>query len=226
MQTTQALAPEHSSRALEPRVRGQARRIAVLPPLFKQLFLSRCSLRTLITLVALRAVYQARGTARACCTGRSRCPCSTQPPFRRLHAAQATSRRRAAIMFLLGIGDILDEWTHKKSVADLAQTMSLNVDKVWHQTDRRLDVLVPLARRSGRRPESSVRTGGVIPLDGKVVCRRGHGQPGLHHRRAARRPQERRAAMSTPAPSSRRATAPSCVGKEPPAPAATTASSA
>ena len=36
----------------------------------------------------------------------------------------------SSIMFLLGIGDILDEWTHKKSVADLAQTMSLNVDKV------------------------------------------------------------------------------------------------
>lgn len=70
-------------------------------------------------------------------------------------------------MFLLGIGDILDEWTHKKSVADLAQSMSLNVDKVWLQTPQG-DVLVPLHDvQVGDR--ISVRTGGMIPLDGKVV---------------------------------------------------------
>ncbi len=38
-------------------------------------------------------------------------------------------------MFLLSVGETLDEWTHKKSVADLARTMSLNVDKVWLETE-------------------------------------------------------------------------------------------
>ena len=49
-----------------------------------------------------------------------------------------------SIMFLLGIGDTLDEWTHKKSVGDLARSMALNVDKVWLQTDDG-DVLVPVS---------------------------------------------------------------------------------
>lgn len=49
-----------------------------------------------------------------------------------------------SIMFLLGIGDTLDEWTHKKSVGDLVRSMALNVDKVWLQTDDG-DVLVPVS---------------------------------------------------------------------------------
>ena len=72
-----------------------------------------------------------------------------------------------SIMFLLGIGDILDEWTHKKSVADLAQSMSLNIDKVWLETDSG-SILVPVGEV---RPGDciTVGTGGMIPLDGKVV---------------------------------------------------------
>ena len=72
-----------------------------------------------------------------------------------------------SIMFLLGIGDTLDEWTHKKSVADLAQTMSLNVDKVWLESEEG-SRLVPVREvKVGDR--ITVRTGGMIPLDGKVV---------------------------------------------------------
>lgn len=72
-----------------------------------------------------------------------------------------------SIMFLLGIGDILDEWTHKKSVVDLAQSMSLNIDKVWLETDSG-PVLVPVGEvRPG--DHITVGTGGMIPLDGKVV---------------------------------------------------------
>ena len=37
----------------------------------------------------------------------------------------------SSVMFLLGIGEILEEWTHKKSVGDLARSMSLNITKVW-----------------------------------------------------------------------------------------------
>ena len=122
----------------------------------------------------------------------------------------------SSIMFLLGIGDILDEWTHKKSVADLAQTMSLNVDKVWKETDTG-SVLVPVADvQIGDR--IVVRTGGVIPLDGKVVS----GEAMVNQSRWLS--AGRKAAMFTQVPSSKRVTARS-VWKRAPAVAATTASS-
>lgn len=73
----------------------------------------------------------------------------------------------ASIMFLLGVGEILEEWTHKKSVDDLARTMSLDVDKVWAVRDKQ-EVLTPIADiKVG--DYIVVRTGSMIPLDGKVV---------------------------------------------------------
>ncbi len=72
-----------------------------------------------------------------------------------------------SVMFMLRLGEILEEWTHKKSVADLAGAMSLNVDKVWLQVGD-TEVLVPVSDvKEGDRVV--VRTGGMIPLDGKVV---------------------------------------------------------
>ncbi len=72
-----------------------------------------------------------------------------------------------SIMFLLGIGDILDEWTHKKSVADLAGAMSINVDRVWLEGEDG-NTLVPVGDvKVGDR--IVVHTGNMIPLDGKVV---------------------------------------------------------
>lgn len=72
-----------------------------------------------------------------------------------------------SIMFLLGIGELLEEWTHKKSVGDLARTMSLNVGKVWLKKDDQ-EILV----ESGEiQPgdEVVVRMGTVIPFDGTVT---------------------------------------------------------
>ena len=72
-----------------------------------------------------------------------------------------------SIMFLLGIGELLEEWTHKKSVGDLARTMSLNVGKVWLKKDDQ-EILV----ESGEiQPgdEVVVRMGTVIPFDGSVI---------------------------------------------------------
>ena len=72
-----------------------------------------------------------------------------------------------SIMFLLGIGEILEEWTHKKSVGDLARTMSLNVGKVWLKRQDQ-EILV----ESGEvQPgdEVVVRMGTVIPFDGSVT---------------------------------------------------------
>ena len=72
-----------------------------------------------------------------------------------------------SVMFLLKLGDHLEEWTHKKSVDDLAQRMALNVDSAWLRTEGGADVLVPLAQiNSGDR--IVVDAGGVIPLDGKI----------------------------------------------------------
>lgn len=73
----------------------------------------------------------------------------------------------ASIMFLLRIGDILDEWTHRKSVHDLAGAMSLGVDKVWLRKDGE-EISVPVHSVSAG-DEIVVRTGNMIPLDGRVV---------------------------------------------------------
>ena len=73
-----------------------------------------------------------------------------------------------SIMFLLTIGDILEEWTHKKSVDDLARTMSLNIEKAWIRTTDGQEVLVPL-NKIGIGDLVIVRTGCMIPLDGKVA---------------------------------------------------------
>ena len=71
-----------------------------------------------------------------------------------------------SVMFLLGIGELLEDWTHKKSVSDLAGSMSLNIEKVWQKTEDG-EVLVPISDiKEGDLV--SVRVGSVIPLDGIV----------------------------------------------------------
>lgn len=73
----------------------------------------------------------------------------------------------SSIMFLLKLGGILEEWTHKKSVDDLARSMALNVEKVWLQADG-TEVMVPVTQiRAG--DSVVIRTGNMIPLDGKVI---------------------------------------------------------
>lgn len=73
-----------------------------------------------------------------------------------------------SIMFLLTIGDILEEWTHKKSVDDLARTMSLNIEKAWLKTADGQEILVALDKICVG-DLIIIRTGGMIPLDGKVA---------------------------------------------------------
>lgn len=73
----------------------------------------------------------------------------------------------SSIMFLLKIGEILEDWTHRKSVDDLARSMSLNVDKVWVKKDEN-EVLVNV-NEVNAGDEIVVRTGNMIPLDGRVV---------------------------------------------------------
>lgn len=74
----------------------------------------------------------------------------------------------SSIMFLLGIGELLEEWTHKKSVDDLARSMSLNVSKVWLRTPENQEILVESSKiEKGDRV--FVHMGNVIPFDGEVL---------------------------------------------------------
>ncbi len=73
-----------------------------------------------------------------------------------------------SVMFLLNVGDILDEWTHRKSIDDLARTMSLGVEQVWTKTSDGQEVLMPV-NEVGKGDMVVVRTGSMIPLDGKVI---------------------------------------------------------
>ena len=74
----------------------------------------------------------------------------------------------SSIMFLLGIGELLEEWTHKKSVDDLARSMSLNVSKVWLKTPENQEILVESSKiEKGDRVV--VHMGNVIPFDGEVL---------------------------------------------------------
>lgn len=74
----------------------------------------------------------------------------------------------SSIMFLLGIGELLEEWTHKKSVDDLARSMSLNVSKVWLRTPENQEILVESSKIE-KGDKVVVHMGNVIPFDGEVL---------------------------------------------------------
>lgn len=74
----------------------------------------------------------------------------------------------SSIMFLLGIGELLEEWTHKKSVDDLARSMSLNVSKVWLRTPENQEILVESSKIE-KGDKVVVHMGNVIPFDGAVL---------------------------------------------------------
>lgn len=74
----------------------------------------------------------------------------------------------SSVMFLLRVGELLEEWTHKKSVDDLARTMSLDVDKAWTLVDGQ-EVLMPVHEIACGQTVI-VRMGTMVPLDGKVIA--------------------------------------------------------
>ena len=74
----------------------------------------------------------------------------------------------SSVMFLLGIGEMIEDWTHRKSVGDLASVLSLSVDKTWLRTPDGEEILVPVSDvKAG--DTILVRTSGIIPLDGHVA---------------------------------------------------------
>ena len=72
------------------------------------------------------------------------------------------------VTFLLGVGELIDEWTHKKSVNDLAEAMALNVDQVWMLSGDGTKVLVPI-RQIQADDRILVETGNLVPLDGVIL---------------------------------------------------------
>ena len=76
-----------------------------------------------------------------------------------------------SVMFLLGIGELLEEWTHKKSVGDLARSMSLNIKKVWLKRDEQEILVLVSDILPGDRV--IIHMGNVIPFDGEVSCGEG-----------------------------------------------------
>ncbi len=158
-----ALEPEHSSRAI---TREYEDKIAlrVMARFFKKLFLP-APVRTALAVV--KAVGYVRA-ALGCLLVKRR----LEVPV--LDAAAVTvsllrgdSATASSVMFLLELGDTLEEWTHKKSVADLAQTMSLNVDTVWRVDRDGQRSLVGVEQVAlGELVEAG--TGNIIPLDGVV----------------------------------------------------------
>ena len=72
----------------------------------------------------------------------------------------------SSVMFLLGVGELLEEWTHKKSVGDLARSMSLNVGKVWLKKDGQ-EILIP-SEKIVSGDEIVVHMGNLVPFDGEV----------------------------------------------------------
>ena len=72
-----------------------------------------------------------------------------------------------SVMFMLHLGELLEDWTHKKSVSDLAGAMALNVEKAWVRAANGQEVLVAV-KDIQAGDQVVVRTGNMIPLDGKV----------------------------------------------------------
>ena len=158
-----ALVPEHTSRALNREYEDKLA-MTVFRRVFKKLFFPAPLRWALSTVRWLK--YLKEGAA-ALLRG--------QLSVAVLDAAAVTASilrgdfdTAGSVMFMLNIGEILEEWTHKKSVADLAGAMSLNVDKVWLRTNG-TEVQVPLSQVHAG-DEIVVRTGGMIPLDGRVVA--------------------------------------------------------
>ena len=159
----EALAPLHSSRALNRAYQEKLVGMAV----FKLA-------RSLFVPAALRAVWTAFRSIRFLVQG-LRCLMRRQLHVELLDALSigiSLARRdfgtASSVMFLLKLGELLEEWTHKKSVENLARCMSLNVDRVWLLTDGGEEGLTPLSQV---RPDDHivVRMGGLIPMDSVIL---------------------------------------------------------
>ena len=157
-----ALVPEHTPRALNREFEDKLA-VTVMRRCISRLFLP---VPVTTALAVIRSVRYIREGLKALWHGRLSVAVldATAVTVSLLRGDFSTA---GSVMFMLRLGEILEEWTHKKSVADLAGAMSLNVDKVWLRVND-TEVLVPVSDVQ-EGDCVVVRTGSMIPLDGKVV---------------------------------------------------------
>ena len=156
-----ALVPDHTSRALnrefEDKLAGRVLMRAVTKAFFP------LPLRAAIALV--RAVPYLKAGVQALLRGKLSVAVLDATAVT-VSLARGDFDTAGSVMFMLGLGELLEDWTHKKSVSDLAGAMALQVDQAWRRVDGQ-EVLTPVREiRAG--DEIVVRTGNMIPLDGKV----------------------------------------------------------
>ena len=156
------LAPKHTGRALNREYKEKLIRKVLVKALTKTFFPS--PLNALYT--AVQAVPYLWKGIRCLANGRLEVEVLDATAIT-VSMARSDVNTTGSIMFLLGIGGLLEEWTRKKSVDDLARSMSLNIGKVWQKMDG-AEVLVPLSRiREGDLV--TVHVGSMVPLDGIVA---------------------------------------------------------
>ena len=156
-----ALVPDHTSRALnrefEDKLAGRVLMRAVTKAFFP------LPLRAAIALV--RAVPYLKAGVQALLLGKLSVAVLDATAVT-VSLARGDFDTAGSVMFMLGLGELLEDWTHKKSVSDLAGAMALQVDQAWRRVDGQ-EILTPVREiRAG--DEVVVRTGNMIPLDGKV----------------------------------------------------------
>ena len=156
------LVPEHTSRALNREFEDKLA-VAVMRRCISKLFLP---VPITTALAVLRSVKYIREGLSALWHGRLSVAVLDATAVT-VSMARGDFATAGSVMFMLHLGEILEEWTHKKSVADLASAMSLRVDSVWQQVNG-TEVLTKITDvMPGDR--IVIRTGGMIPLDGRVV---------------------------------------------------------
>lgn len=121
-------------------------------------------------LVALRSLHYVGLGLKTLCRGKLEVPVLDATAIG-VPVLRGDMKTAGSIMFLLGIGELLEEWTHKKSVGDLARSMSLNISKVWLKRDGQ-EILAPVSDIAAG-DEIVVRMGNVIPFDGTVLSGEG-----------------------------------------------------
>ncbi|MDY4908551.1 MAG: heavy metal translocating P-type ATPase [Oscillospiraceae bacterium] len=159
---TMELVPEHTSRALNREFEDKLA-VAVMRRCISKLFLP---VPITTALALLRSVKYIREGLSALWHGKLSVAVLDATAVT-VSMARGDFATAGSVMFMLRLGEILEEWTHKKSVADLASAMSLRVDSVWQQVNG-TEVLTKITDvKPGDR--IVIRTGGMIPLDGRVV---------------------------------------------------------
>ena len=162
-ETTQITAPEHSQRALNRQYEDKMF-FLVVKRIIKRTLIP-VPVRTVLTVI--RSVPYMIRALKSLAGGRLEVPVLDAASIL-VSMVRGEFNTAGSVMFLLKVGDIMEEWTHKKSMEDLAGAMSLNVDKVWIRTEEGQEILTGVDKvQTGDR--MVIRTGNLIPLDGIVT---------------------------------------------------------